>query len=130
MTAREDRANPPLRVELLWFKGCPNHTAVRATLAEALAECAPGVSIHDIDATDPAVAQRHRFPGSPTIRVNGRDIDPAFMDPGDYTPRCRLYATPGGLRGLPERAWIYAALRGARASQGGRAAAISRSACG
>jgi hypothetical protein len=51
-----------------------------------------------------------RFPGSPTIRVNGRDVDPGYVDPGNYTPRCRLYRTAAGLRGLPERTWIADAL--------------------
>ena len=35
----------------------------------------------------------------------------------NYTPRCRLYRTRGGLRGLPERAWIEAALRMSLASR-------------
>lgn len=99
------------RVELLWFADCPNHPTARAMLEEVLAEVAPGTAIEDVDATDPAEAERLRFPGSPTIRVNGRDIDPGYVDPGDYTPRCRLYWTRDGLRGLPERDWIEAALR-------------------
>lgn len=40
-----------------------------------------------------------RFPGSPTIRINGRDVDPGYVDSGDYTPRCRLYRTSDGLPG-------------------------------
>ena len=80
-------------------------------LRELLAERAPGTEIDDIDATDPAVAERHRFPGSPTIRIDGRDVGPSFQDPGDYTPRCRLYQTSQGLKGLPERAWVESALR-------------------
>lgn len=102
---------PGPRVELLWFQDCPNHPAARALLGELLAELAPETTVDDIDATDPAVAQRNRFPGSPTIRVDGRDVDPSFQDPGDYAPRCRLYWTAEGLRGLPERAWVEAALR-------------------
>lgn len=97
-------------VELLWFQGCANHPAARQMLAEVIAEVAPDSAINDVDATDPAIAERLRFPGSPTIRVNGRDIDPAYTDPGDYTPRCRLYRTDAGLRGLPERRWIVDAL--------------------
>ena len=80
-------------------------------LRELLDEIAPGTAIHDIDATDPGVAQRYRFPGSPTVRVDGRDVDPSFRDPGDYTPRCRLYWTAKGLRRIPERGWVEAALR-------------------
>src|SRR2546422_1001217 len=98
-------------VQLLWFSDCANHPAARAMLEEVVAEVASGTQIHDIDATDPATAARLRFPGSPTIRVDGRDVDPGYADPGDYTPRCRLYRTNDGLRGLPERSWIEDALR-------------------
>jgi len=103
--------NRPAVVELLWFADCPNHQTARAMLEEVIAEVAPGTAIRDIDASDPAAAASVRFPGSPTIRVDGRDIDPTFNDPGDYTPRCRLYRTSAGLRGLPERDWIVAALQ-------------------
>ena len=84
-----EHAGPPLRVELLWFADCPNHAAARGLLSDALAELAPGTVIADVDATDPAVALLHRFPGSPTIRINEGGVDPAFRDPGDYTPDVR-----------------------------------------
>jgi hypothetical protein len=99
-------------VEFLWFDGCPSHVAARAMLLEVIAAIAPGTPVEDVNAGEPAVAVARRFPGSPTIRVDGRDIDPTFADPGDYTPRCRLYRADGGLRGIPPRAWIEAALRG------------------
>ena len=119
VTNSREYAGPPLRVELLWFADCPNHAAARGLLSDALGELAPGTTIDDIDATDPAVALLHRFPGSPTIRINEGDVDPAFRDPGDYTPRCRLYRTSHGLRALPERSWIDAALRAAITGQSG-----------
>lgn len=103
---------PRHAVEFLWFADCPNHAAARALLDDVIAEIAPGTPIRDIDATDPDVAREVRFPGSPTIRVDGRDVDPGFVDPGEYTPRCRVFWTPGGLRGVPAREWIEAALRG------------------
>lgn len=99
------------KVELLWFSDCPNHATARRMLQEVIADLVPGTPIHDLDATDPVVADRARFPGSPTIRVDGRDVDPSYVDPGDYTPRCRLYRTESGLRGLPERRWVEDALR-------------------
>lgn len=98
-------------IEFLWFGDCPNHPAARALLAGVVDELAPGTPIQEVDATDPAVAAALRFPGSPTIRVDGRDVDPSYVDPGDYTPRCRLYRTGAGLRGVPERRWIEDALR-------------------
>ena len=98
-------------VELLWFQDCANHPAVRSMLEDVIAEVAPGTPIRDIDATDPAIAARLRFPGSPTIRVDGLDVDPTYIDPGDHTPRCRLYRTSAGLGGLPDRGWIERVLR-------------------
>jgi len=98
-------------VELLWFSACANHPAARALLEDVIGNFAPGTLVRDVDATDPSTATRLRFPGSPTIRVDGRDVDPSYVDPGDYTPRCRLYRTSDGLRRLPERIWIENALR-------------------
>ena len=99
------------KVELLWFDGCPSHEPARAMLEDVLAELAPGTPIEDIDASDPAKAERLRFPGSPTIRIDGHDIQPGFEDPGDYAPRCRVFPTPAGLRGVPPREWIEDAVR-------------------
>lgn len=103
------------RIELLWFDDCPNHESARALLKDVIANLAPGTPIVDIDATDASVAARVCFPGSPTIRVGGHDVQPGFVDSGDYTPRCRLYRTESGLRGVPDRAWIEAALLAATA---------------
>ena len=101
-------------IELLWFADCPNHETARSLLREVVDAVSPQSQIRDIDASDPAIADRVRFPGSPTIRIDGRDVDPGFTDPGDYTPRCRIYWTDAGLRGVPPREWIEAALRGPR----------------
>ena len=99
-----------MRVELLWFDDCPNHDDARAMLREVLAERGESDGFEEIDASDPAVAERLRFPGAPTIRVDGADVEPNFEDPGDYTPRCRLYPTAEGLGCVPERSWIEAAI--------------------
>ena len=50
-----------------------------------------------------------RTPGEQPL--DGRDVDPSYADPTDYTPRCRLYRTNDGLQGLPYRRWIGDALR-------------------
>lgn len=110
----------PLAIELLWFADCPNHHAARAMLRDLMARHGVAGPIIDIDATDPEVAAAQRFPGSPTIRIDGVDVDPTYVDPGDYTPRCRLYRTEGGLRGVPDAAWIEEALLRTTARRGGR----------
>ena len=65
-----------------------------------------------VTSEDAAVAER--FLGSPTLRVDGVDVDPGAADREDFGLRCRLYATGDGLRGVPEDRWIRAALRRAR----------------
>jgi hypothetical protein len=75
-------------VQLLWFSDCPNRPVARRMLTDAIDRLAPGTAIEEVDASDPAVAAAHRFPGSPTIRIDGIDIEPGYADPGDYTPRC------------------------------------------
>ena len=97
--------------QILWFAGCANHEPARAMLRDVVARIAPDTTIEDVDASEVAIAERLRFPGSPTIRVDGVDVEPGFRDPGDYTPRCRLYGTDSGLAGLPDPAWIERALR-------------------
>jgi len=52
-------------------------------LDELLGELGPGTAGRENDATDPAVAQSHHIPGSPTIRVDARDVDRRYEDPGD-----------------------------------------------
>lgn len=98
-------------VELLWFDGCANHAAAHTMVREVLDAIGLETTFADIDATDPTVAAERQFGGSPTVRVDGIDVDPTFVDSGDHTPRCRLYRTAAGLGGLPERAWVEAAIR-------------------
>jgi hypothetical protein len=102
------------RIEILWFEDCPNHQAAERLIRERLAELGLNADIVRIEVPDEATGDAVCFPGSPTIRVNGRDVEPGWEPCDDCTPRCRLYATSEGLRGIPEAAWIDAALIAAR----------------
>ncbi len=97
-------------IELLWFEGCPNHLAARALIQDVLGETGEEVRFEAIEVADEETASRLRFPGSPTIRVDDKDIEPGYEDCDDCVPRCRVYPTPSGLRGVPERAWLEQAL--------------------
>ena len=54
-----------------------------------------------------------KFPRSPTVRINGIDVELGCINSGEYSLRCRLYRTAEGLSGLPEPAWIERALANA-----------------
>lgn len=102
-----------MRVELLWFEGCPNHEAAELMLREAMQELGMDEPIERLDVEDEELGKQVCFPGSPTIRINGVDVEPQWEPCADCTPRCRLYLTADGLRGLPERRWIADALAAA-----------------
>ncbi len=54
-------------------------------------------------------ARKLRFPGSPTIRVDGEDIFPV-PEREDWRLGCRVYATPEGLKGSPTPEMVRAAV--------------------
>jgi hypothetical protein len=98
-------------IEILYFDGCPNHEGLEAHLRSLLAEAgidAP-ITSHRIDSDEQA--ERQRFLGSPTVRVNGFDVDPTASDRSGYGLMCRVYVTADGVRGTPPDAWILDALR-------------------
>lgn len=99
-----------MTIEILYFEGCPNEERLRERLPALLkvARVATEPSLREI--TTQQHAERERFLGSPTLRVNGQDVEPAADDRTDYGMKCRIYRTPEGLTGLPADRWILAAL--------------------
>jgi len=83
-------------VELLWWEGCPSYSEALDDLRAAMAELGldpGGVDVREI-VTEPQ-AGREGFPGSPTIRVDGADVQP----PEDGEPAaltCRVYRLRDG----------------------------------
>ena len=102
-----------MKIELLWFDNCPNHEPAERILAEVLSSHGVTDPIDRIKVPDLETGKRVTFPGSPTIRINGVDVEPGWEPCEECTPRCRLYATADGLRGLPERTWIVRAVEAA-----------------
>jgi len=98
-----------VKLEVLYFDGCPSHEQLMPTLREL-------ARAHDAELVQSRVAtaehaQDARFLGSPSVRVDGRDIEPGAHRRTDYAIKCRLYRSPAGQSGLPPRAWIERALR-------------------
>jgi len=99
-----------MTIEVLYFDGCPNHETLLPRLRELLTRAGIPTEIDLRKITDDETAQRERFLGSPTIRVNGRDVEPDAERRTDYGLKCRLYRTPAGLSGQPQEEWLCAAL--------------------
>ena len=84
-----------MQVELLFWAGCPSHPRALEQLRAALAEAGrdpDAIVVREV--RDEVEAAAERFIGSPTIRIDGRDI----VDPGDEPPalNCRVYRLRDG----------------------------------
>ena len=102
-------SNAP-RVELLWWRECPSWERALAELREemlALGLDPASVEVREV-ATEEA-AEREGFVGSPTIRIDGRDLQPPKDEPAGLT--CRVYRLRDGRHSpLPDRADVRDAL--------------------
>jgi hypothetical protein len=81
-------------VELLWWQGCPSTERALADLRTALAEAGLDPGAVDLrEVVDDDAAERERFPGSPTIRIDG--VDP-FAGDEPVGLSCRIYRLGDG----------------------------------
>lgn len=99
-----------IRVEVLVFDGCPNGAAAAELAQEAVAGAGADANVSLVRIDDEADARARRFLGSPTIRVDGRDVEPGSESRSDFGLSCRVYRTPDGVRGLPPVEYLTAAL--------------------
>ncbi len=97
-------------VEILYFHGCPNHEPAVALVERIDRELGTDVELRLVNVPDQEAATRLRFLGSPTIRVDGVDVDPLTAQRSDYALSCRIFATDHGPAGQPEERWIRNAL--------------------
>lgn len=98
-----------VKVEILYFDGCPTYRDAEETVKEVLAEAGAGGRVALVAVNTDEEAERLRFPGSPTIRVEGEDLFPPG-ERGEWRLGCRVYATPEGLKGSPTKEMLRQAL--------------------
>lgn len=94
------------RIEILYLEGCPNHGRAVELVKSAIRDLQVEASLQEI-AVGPDDAIKFRFLGSPTIRIDGVDIEPESRQRSDFGFSCRTYA--GG--GCPDRGMLIAALQ-------------------
>lgn len=101
--------NPQLLVEFLYAEDCPNRYAALKILERTLREVSLPYRIEKILVASEDDAQRLHFVGSPSIRVNGIDVEPNASD-SEFSLCPRLYTTRDGFRGHPSAELILAAI--------------------
>ena len=98
------------RIELLFWEGCPSHPEARQLVEDVLSELGIDAPLELREVRSQAEAEAERFPGSPTIRVDGTDIDAAGAA-GRPSLTCRIYRRPDGRASpVPTRDQIKEAL--------------------
>ncbi|MDR7420581.1 MAG: hypothetical protein QN178_16910 [Armatimonadota bacterium] len=103
-----------MRIEFLYWEDCPSHAEALARLRQALAEEGVRDDVQVIRVDTQEDAERHAFPGSPTIRIDGVDLQPEGVQ-GRTLLTCRTYVTDEGrLSPLPTISMIRRALRAHR----------------
>ena len=104
-----------MRIELLYFDGCPNHEAFMPQLRTLLDEAGIDEEVHLVRVESEDEAQAVGFLGSPSLRLDGKDVEPGAAERSDFGLKCRLYQTPVGLSGTPPQELVLAALADAHA---------------
>jgi hypothetical protein len=100
-----------MKVELLYVADCPNIEGTRRLLKRTLRELGIAQEISEVQLSDPAQAEALKFPGSPTIRINGADLEPNLRGQRSYGLCCRTYLIDGRLVGMPSQEMIREAMR-------------------
>jgi len=100
-----------MSVSFLFYEDCPSHELALERLHEVLAEQGIDTDVEVIEVKSEEQAQELHFVGSPTILVNGQDIDPPPPD-SRYALTCRAYRLEedGRISPLPSRDMIRQAI--------------------
>lgn len=98
-----------MRIEILYVPGCPGYQPTFERLQAVLTSEAVKAGIQGIPVTTDVEAKSLLFPGSPTVRVNGEDVEPHQASAPSLA--CRLYENRSG---IPSEELLRMAISGAK----------------
>jgi len=96
-----------VKVQVLFFEGCPNHEPTVDLAREVVAELGLDTQVEEVEVRTSEDVKRLRFLGSPTVLVDGIDIEPSARGRTDIGFCCRTFDGSG----IPPRALLIEALR-------------------
>src|SRR5882762_4300401 len=99
-----------MRIEVLYFEGCPNHKPAVERVQEVLKEEGVSAEVLEVNVNDTSIAQEIGLLGSPSVRVNGLDVEQAARSIREYGMMCRTYFVEGSREGLPSRELVRQAI--------------------
>jgi len=84
-----------MTIEVLYVPGCPHYESTMERVKTVLSSESLQTRPHGVAVSTDAEAKSLKFPGSPTVRVNGRDIEPSATT--QIGLACRIYANGSGV---------------------------------
>ena len=103
-----------MKVEVFYFPGCPHHLPAVKRVRAVLDEEGETADVLEIEVLDSQAAQSVRFLGSPSVRINGTDIEGPLIAAGPVGLGCRTYMNGSRREGLPPVELIRDAIRKAK----------------
>lgn len=99
-----------IHVQVLGFQGCPNGQTTLDLVAEILVSENVKAQVEWVEVSDQDAAIAHEFLGSPSVRVNGLDIEPSRRIETEFAHCCRVYRSDCETTGVPPAALVLAAI--------------------
>lgn len=96
-----------MKIDVLFFGGCPNHAPTVELVRDVVRELEVNAEVCEVEVKTEQEAESLRFLGSPTVQVEGVDIEPARRDDSIHAMSCRMY----GASGVPPRELVVSALK-------------------
>ena len=103
-----------VKIELFYFEGCPSLEPALHILNQILAEEEVEAPVVRINVDSEELVKKHRFLGSPSIQINGQDIEIDSRSATDFGQKCRIYDNDGVPSGIPPKSMIKRAVRDAK----------------
>ena len=98
-----------MTIELLFVDGCPSHDRLEPLVRDLAVSTGTELVLRRIETAEQAECER--FLDSPSVRVDGSDVDSGAAERTDYGLKCRIYRSEElGQSPVPPAEWIRTAL--------------------
>ena len=102
-------------IEFFYLDDCPNHAPALELLTELMAEYDVAVPIKLVKVSTTEEARKVKFMGSPSIRIDGVDIEGnGKTTGGDFSLKCRVYKYNWVFQGVPPKKLLREAIEKAK----------------
>jgi hypothetical protein len=108
------RRSESVNVEVLYIEGCPNHEPTARLVRNILRQEGVPAEVLEIEVRTAEHAQAIGFLGSPSIRINGSDVEPEAHTAQNFGLGCRTYLHGQRRSGTPSAEVIGRAIRAIR----------------